>query len=221
MFKGLTTAGGLLKMARELPALLKSGKALENIANSVRKFGAGLKGLKDVLPSLRKGAADEAKAGKAADVKCFGADPIDLVTGEVFRQEKDVELPGLLPLMLTRTHTSGYRSGHWFGPSWASTLDQRLELDAEGVVFAAEDGMILIYPVPRPGVATYPTQGPRWPLFWDGAPGSLLTVTDLISGHSRQFAATTDEAGTGPLTLPLRTITDRNGHRIDIDRTGD
>ncbi|MEW2522923.1 DUF6531 domain-containing protein [Actinacidiphila alni] len=227
MFKGLTTAGGLLKMARELPALLKSGRALENIANSIRKGAEGLKNLKDIVPSLRKGAQDEVKAGKAADVKCFGADPIDLITGEVFRQERDVELPGLLPLVLTRTHLSDYRSGMWFGPSWASTLDQRLELDAEGVVFAAEDGMMLVYPVPRPGVATYPTQGPLWPLLWDGTPGSVMTVTDPFSGRTRHFTAVGGQTGTGtgtaagPMALPLSAMTDRNGHRIDIDRTKD
>jgi hypothetical protein len=46
-------------------------------------------------------------------------------------EETDVELPGLLPLVLRRTHLSTYNWGQWFGPSWASTLDERLELDGE------------------------------------------------------------------------------------------
>jgi hypothetical protein len=41
---------------------------------------------------------------------------------------------------LERTHISSYETGRWFGPSWALTLDQRLELDSNGAAFAAADG---------------------------------------------------------------------------------
>ncbi|WP_455713111.1 DUF6531 domain-containing protein [Streptomyces pristinaespiralis] len=43
--------------------------------------------------------------------------------------QTDLSLPGVLPLVLRRTHLSGYRFGQWFGRSWASTLDERIELD--------------------------------------------------------------------------------------------
>ncbi|MFI9100010.1 DUF6531 domain-containing protein [Streptomyces fildesensis] len=224
-FKGLTTAGGLLKMAKSLPALLKSGKALENLANGVRKGATAVrqvgKDLKDGFSSLRKGAADEAKAGRQADGKCLNGDPVDMITGEMLRQERDVDLPGLLPLSLKRTHLSSYRSGGWFGPSWASTIDQRLEADGTGITFAAEDGMILVYPVPGPGVAVLPTQGPRWPLEWDGTPGSAIRITDPVAGQTRHFAPLVTPAPEARFTLPLRAISDRNGHRIEFDRADD
>lgn len=111
-----------------------------------------------------------------------------MVSGEMLMEETDVELPGLLPLVLRRTHLSTYRWGHWFGPSWASTLDERLELDGDGAVFATEDGMILLYPVPTPGTSVLPLEGPRWPLDWDGEPGAPIRITNPATGRTRHFA---------------------------------
>ncbi|NEA69424.1 hypothetical protein G3I68_01450 [Streptomyces sp. SID13588] len=219
-FKGLTTLGGLAKMAKNLPALLKSGKALENVANSLRKGGQGLR---DAYNSLRKGAKDEIGAGKPMEGRCKGGDPIDMVSGEMLLSETDVELPGLLQLVIERTHISSYRSGVWFGPSWTSTLDQRLEADAEGLVLAAEDGMLLAYSVPRPDMAVLPHHGPRWPLHWDGTPGGEIRITDPATGHTRHFTLAEPPPGAfnGLVALPLRAISDRNGHRIDIERLED
>lgn len=91
-------------------------------------------------------------------------DPVDVATGEVILPQTDVELGGLLPLVLKRTHVSSYRAGQLFGRTWASTLDQRLEFDAQGVVYVAEDGMLLTYPEPPAGAHAMPEVGPRWPL---------------------------------------------------------
>ncbi|MDW6061309.1 DUF6531 domain-containing protein [Streptomyces sp. FXJ1.4098] len=87
-------------------------------------------------------------------------DPVDVVTGEMVMSATDVSLPGALPLVLERTFVSGHTCGGWFGRSWAATLDQRLELDADGIVFVAADGMVLRYAVPRAGEDTYPVRGP-------------------------------------------------------------
>lgn len=59
------------------------------------------------------------------------SDPVDVVTGEMIMTERDLELPGLLPLVLDRTHVSSYRAGRFFGSSWASTVDQRVEVDEQ------------------------------------------------------------------------------------------
>ncbi|BBZ36828.1 hypothetical protein MCNF_54330 [Mycolicibacterium confluentis] len=45
-------------------------------------------------------------------------EPVDLATGEYLLPATDVDLPGVLPLRLTRQHRSQYRHGIWFGPSW-------------------------------------------------------------------------------------------------------
>ncbi|MEU3462240.1 RHS repeat-associated core domain-containing protein [Streptomyces sp. NPDC006733] len=220
MFKGLTTLGGLAKMAKSLPALLKSGKALENIANSVRKGGQAFK---DVFTSLRRGAKDDIAAGKPFSGRCKGGDPIDMISGEMLLADRDVALAGILTLLLTRTHVSSYRTGRWFGPSWSSTLDQRLEADGDGLVFAADDAMMLVYPVPRPGGPIMPTRGPRWPLEWDGTPEGEIRITDPASGIVRHFTPVDSPTGApaGLMSLGLTAISDANGNRIDIERAAD
>lgn len=140
------------------------------------------------------------------------SEPIDVAGGRVVLVQTDVELAGVLPLVLSRTHLSSYRVGRWFGPSWASTLDQRLEVDETGVYFAAEDGMQLVYPVPAEGAAVLPEEGPRWPLRRTEDGG--YTITDPERSQTLHFAPT----GTSPrAVLPLRAITDRASHRIDLD----
>jgi hypothetical protein len=60
------------------------------------------------------------------------ADPVDVSTGRMFLTDTDVDLPGPVPLLLERTHRSDYRSGGLFGPTWSSTLDQRIEIEPDG-----------------------------------------------------------------------------------------
>ncbi|WP_169813382.1 DUF6531 domain-containing protein [Nocardia vaccinii] len=90
---------------------------------------------------------------------------VDLATGEFFLAHTDVELPGVLSLVLRRTHCSNYRFGRWFGPSWSATLDMRLVVEREGVTFLGEDGVMLAFPQPEDGVAVQPITGVRrWTL---------------------------------------------------------
>ncbi|WP_399888139.1 DUF6531 domain-containing protein [Streptomyces sp. BBFR51] len=203
--KGLTTLGGLAKGAKALGA-----GGLKATAKGLSKKG------------LRREADDALAAAKPGKGRCLNGDPIDMVSGEMYMAETDVELPGLLPLTLRRTHLSTYRSGRSFGPSWASTLDERLVLDDEGAAFAVEDGMILLYPVPSPGTSVMPTEGPRLPLDWDGTPGAPLRITDPLTGVTRHFAPLRQPAqDEQAFTLPLVALTDRNGYRVDIDRDTD
>ncbi|MCF3124860.1 RHS repeat protein, partial [Streptomyces arenae] len=202
--KGLTTAAKLAKGAK---ALAKGG--LKGMAKGLGKGG------------LRKGADDAVAKSKPTKGRCKNGDPIDMVTGEMIMGKTDFALPGLLPMVLRRTHLSTYRWGRYFGESWASTLDERLELDEQGVLFASEDGMILSYPVPSPGAVVMPAEGPRWPLEWDGG-SAPLRITDPGTGHVRHFSPL-DRAGAdqAAFTLPLRAISDRNGHRVTVDREQD
>lgn len=130
--------------------------------------------------------------------------------------QTDVQLAGVLPLVLSRTHVSSYRVGRSFGPSWASTLDQRLEVDADGVCFAAADGMLLFYPVPgTDGRPVLPVEGPRLSLT---ATTHGYQVADPARGHTWHFLRPGDELRAGVRSWPLTTISDRNGNRIDLDR---
>jgi RHS repeat-associated protein len=157
--------------------------------------------------------ADREAAQRAADRR-VGADPVDLATGEVVLSQVDADLAGALPLLLSRTHVSSYRDGRFFGASWASTVDQRLELSGGGARLFGADAMILHYPTATPGDGVLPTAGSaRWTL---AQVGSRYTVTDPETGQVRWFGLPDGEVAS---TLPLVAITDRTGrHRIDIDR---
>ncbi|MER6200448.1 putative T7SS-secreted protein [Streptomyces sp. NPDC001586] len=75
-------------------------------------------------------------SNQCGDNVCDG-DPVDMATGRMLLPQTDIALPGSLPLLFRRTFDSSHRSGRWFGPAWSSTVDQRLEIDSEGVASAA------------------------------------------------------------------------------------
>ncbi|MBB4689584.1 DUF6531 domain-containing protein [Amycolatopsis jiangsuensis] len=138
-----------------------------------------------------------------SDAKVCVSDPVDVATGEVVMTQVDLTLPGdRSELVLSRTHLSSYREGRWFGRSWASTLDQRIEIDPEQVRFFAEDGMVLVYPLPTSG-PVLPLEGPRYPLH--RTPDGYR-----ISVGSRELHFT----GPGP-TVSL-TAMEEDGCRTDI-----
>ncbi|MCW8379504.1 DUF6531 domain-containing protein [Streptomyces justiciae] len=196
--KGLTTLGGL---AKGLKAFGKTG--LKGMALGVKGLGKSARGLLDGS----KGAFNRLKNV----VRSKGSDPVDMATGAMYLPQSDVYLPGLLPLEFTRRVASDYRCGWWFGPTWSSTVDQRLEVDEQGVVFVTEDGLLLSYPHPADTHApVLPTAGPRWPLIRGDDGG--YAIEDPYTGLTRQFAHPTTDG----LALLAR-ITDRNEHAITFE----
>ncbi|HKS47836.1 MAG TPA: RHS repeat-associated core domain-containing protein [Amycolatopsis sp.] len=153
---------------------------------------------------------DPAKADKPSQDLNTCNDPVDVASGQVVMAQTDLALDGVLPLVLRRVHLSSYRAGRRFGPSWASTLDQRLEFDGQGVVFLGEDGIRLVYPDPPADGQVEPDFGPRWPLFRveDGG----FAVAQRESGLTLRFAA----ASAG--VAELQAVVDRNGNRYDLER---
>jgi RHS repeat-associated protein len=131
----------------------------------------------------RQSIADEAPGpadARPAQSKPATDDPIDVAAGSVFLTQTDVVLPGVLPLVLARTHLSSYRVGRWFGPSWASMLDQRVEVSSDAVHYAAPDGMLLAYPTPpADGGRVLPEHGPRLELARTGDAGYAIRDPEL------------------------------------------
>ncbi|MEU5983959.1 putative T7SS-secreted protein [Streptomyces sp. NPDC047434] len=168
----------------------------------------------DDLPSKKPGGSrgDHEKNpdsnGKTCGETACKNDPIDIATGRMLLPQTDITLPGSLPLVFRRTFDSSHRSGRWFGPAWSSTVDQRLEIDSEGVIFSCDEGSLLAYPHPAPGVPVMPTHGRQWPLdrVEDG-----YTITDPGTGRVRHFV---DHSG--ELAL-LAQIDDRNGRWIAFE----
>jgi RHS repeat-associated protein len=170
-------------------------------------------------PSLRPDLVELGPAARQADrTPCVG-EPIDVATGAMLMTQTDLSLPGALPLVFARTHLSSYRAGTCFGPTWISSLDECLQIDAEGVVFAAADGMRLVYPVPKATEPVLPAKGARWPLEWDGKPDGVMTVTDPDTGVVRSFGTPLPSDTFGVFRLPVDSWQDRNGARIDVERS--
>ncbi|MET9734682.1 DUF6531 domain-containing protein [Streptomyces sp. NPDC006458] len=152
-------------------------------------------------------------------IKKFVADPIDVATGDMALPRTDVQLPGVLPLVLERTHVSSYRWGGWFGPSWASTLDQRVQADDDGFVYAAADGARLCFPVPDPETnepVRPETAGSRLTLSWDHDTDGAIRITDPDTGLIHVFHSPVAAADDTAVDLPLQQIQDRNGNRVTV-----
>ncbi|MGW8768681.1 DUF6531 domain-containing protein [Streptomyces sp. NPDC055815] len=175
------------------------------------------KGLNSAKDEPRRHAIPEGKK------RCKN-DPVDIATGEMILTHTDLSLPGVLPLVLRRTHLSGCRFGQWYGHSWASTLDERVERDlaSPGAVWARQDGSLLVYPaLPQDGgEPVAPLEGPQLELAHHGQREDETTyrVTDHRSGLTRLFTGSPYRASTA---YWLTGIEDRNGNRITISRRPD
>ncbi|MGR8009392.1 putative T7SS-secreted protein [Streptomyces hypolithicus] len=143
--------------------------------------------------------------------RCEG-DPVDVASGRMLLPETDVSLPAALPLTFTRNFKSSYRNGYWFGPAWASTADEHLEIDAQGVVHIRHDGALLTYPHPAPGISVMPDAGDPHPLTVD-LQGNY-TITDPVAGRARHFTA---PGGDGNGIALLYEITDKSGQYVTFD----
>ncbi|WP_297548655.1 RHS repeat-associated core domain-containing protein [Amycolatopsis sp.] len=141
-------------------------------------------------------------------------DPVDVATGDVVMVQTDLTVSGAPMLELVRTHISSYRAGGWFGLSWASTVDFRLEVDDTDVCCLTPDGMILVYPMPAGGGQVLPVEGPRWPLRREDG-GFVVTA----AGQEISFAPI---AGRSSAVLPVRTVSDGlgGGFTFEYDAAG-
>lgn len=192
-------------------------------------------GTKDAETTLSSGEAEAAGAGASAassaegdlrdatgggqlsegNAACeTGGDPVDVISGQMITSATDVNLPGLLPLVLRRAYASAYVGGRMFGPGWSSTLDQRVEVDADGIHYAGDDAQVLHYPVPsRPGECVLPLDGAGWPLTWDRA-SDTIRIEDPRSGWTRHFTTLGATESRGRSVRPITAMSDRNGHRV-------
>lgn len=144
-------------------------------------------------------------------------DPVDVATGEFLLPETDLDLPGILPLVVKRRHRSSYRFGRWFGPSWSSTLDMRVVESPDGVTLLAEDGVMIVYPHPRVDEPVEPRDArQRWTL--SRTDGGGYRVHDPDREISWHFAPEPEMGGVDRAlgNLALSAITDRFFNRIRL-----
>lgn len=238
------TAAGLVRVANDpwgtgkqmIDGFMKDpaegfGRLLPDLALTVATggAGAGVKGAR-VVKEAADLASDARKLENAApegthnrpdgERTSGGTDPVDLASGRMYLPQTDVVLPGVLPLAFTRRVESGYTAGRFFGPSWSSTVDERLEIDANGVIHVTDDGLLITYPHPVPGLPTLPESGTsRSPLSRDDA--GDYTLTDPDTRLTRHFAGPPGAEPGDDGTAWLVQTGDRNSNTISIDRTDD
>ncbi|MFH8801279.1 putative T7SS-secreted protein [Streptomyces sp. NPDC017936] len=206
------------------------GRLLPDVALTVATGGGGaaVKGVR-----IAEDAADAARVRRLVDDApdgthnrpdgervTDGTDPVDLASGRMFLPQTDVTVPGVLPLVFTRRTESGCTAGRFLGPSWTSTVDERLQVDAIGVLHVTADGLLVPYPHPVPGVPTSPESGRARTLLARETDGDY-TLTDPDSGLVFRFTAPPGTEPGGDGTAWLSTVTERNGHTVTVDRGED
>ncbi|WP_414506493.1 putative T7SS-secreted protein [Streptomyces sp. NEAU-L66] len=180
--------------------------------------GAMKAGAKDAAKNTARNTLKQSKdaaldRARRVESKTLNGDPIDMATGRMILPQTDITLPGSLPLSFTRTFESSYRQGRWFGPAWMSTVDQRLEIDAEGVILIGDEGDFRLYPHPAVGVPTLPAEGDGHPL--ERTPDGDYLLTDPVTGTRRYFTTYTEDLAV------LDEISDRRGNHHTFDYTED
>jgi RHS repeat-associated protein len=231
-----SVVAGAVSLGINLATMAETGEwnVLDIVLGVVGLVGGGaaaLKGLggigsvlKGVKPTSIKPSSIRVSSRDLGSRTCK-TDPVDVASGEMLLTQTDLTLPGVLPLLVSRTHLSTYRYGQFFGPSWASTLDERLEADGRGrVSWAREDGSILTYPnlpAAESDEAVLPEEGARLSLTCAGT-GTTGEVTYRISdphtGLVRSFADHPDhDSGLYWLTR----WHDRNGNEVTVSRLPD
>ncbi|WP_278264282.1 RHS repeat-associated core domain-containing protein [Nocardia sp. AG03] len=191
----------------------------------------------NTLPNQNKTASPEANKTTKQTIDC--GDPVDAATGEFLLPETDVNLPGVLALVLTRRHRSSYRFGRWFGPSWAATLDMRVVVDQVGVKFVGPDGELWQFPHTAPDVPVRPVHkgiratltrtesggyhvyDPEREIAWGFHPDPVLAgldtrlgnyaITEITDRHHNQIRFHYNPDG-----VPTH-ITHTGGYHIEID----
>lgn len=147
------------------------------------------------------------------------ADPVDVATGDVILSQVDLGLPGTLPLVLERVHRSAWQAGRWFGASWVSSFDQRLEISDTEVRGLFADGRILTWALSSGETGPLlPVSGAAWQL--QQLPGGGYTVSDPKRGLTWQFEPRQEslavDSADGLVDLPLAEIWHRGGQRVSF-----
>ncbi|TQL67189.1 RHS repeat-associated protein [Nocardioides albertanoniae] len=158
---------------------------------------------------------DGSAQGGDRDQKGCG-DPVDVATGAVFLQQTDLSLPGDLPLILSRKHSSDWTYGHWLGPSWSSTFDERVDIHTDLVgrssaVVVTADARTHVFKNFTSGQDARPVAGGPFRLRF--AEEGEVRLLDTATGETRHF--TPDGAGG---TAWLSSITNPSGDWIRFAR---
>ncbi|MFD7074052.1 RHS repeat-associated core domain-containing protein [Nocardioides sp. NPDC059952] len=188
----------------------KHADARKDLDSDMARSGSDRPGRTDSLPSDRGGTDRD---GSRDQQGC--GDPVDVATGAVFLQQTDLTLPSDLPMVLSRKHSSDWTYGHWFGLSWSSTFDERIDVHTDLVgrrsaVVVAADARAHVFKNLTAGEDARPVAGGALRLRAGDDGGYRLL--DTATGETRHFDAPV--GGTAWLT----SITNTSGDWIRFTR---
>jgi len=95
---------------------------------------------KDASPSK-----SDSKEGGDVDTGTCASDPVDVATGELLQILPVINLPGTLPLTLTRQYRSRSTQSGLFGEKWSDNWSQSLLLNEDEIHFTNHEGTSLSY----------------------------------------------------------------------------
>lgn len=190
---------GLGKLAGLARAGVKSGMSkLPRVSRAVDNLAAHARGLGTRLKD---------RIGKLL------GDPVDMATGDWVDVRTDIEIPGVLPLELTRVHRSGCDVQGALGRRWYDSWSQHLirDFERDAVIWVRDDSAEFAFPWPgRRGIG----ENPLLPRLRLEVRGGEARIVDIVDGAYWAFATPAD----GP--SPITAIGDRHGNRIDFERDG-
>ncbi|TKD10035.1 hypothetical protein E8A74_10570 [Polyangium fumosum] len=162
--KAIAFAVGIKATLRALGAVVRAGgKLFRKLRAAQRrsgKWGRISQGLRRAVDHI----APRRYRDRIHTAICFATGhPVDVATGRMFTEKRDLELPGPLPLVIERIYASSrsWRDGP-LGYGWSHSLDQAVWCERGKVVYLAEDGReieFLLGHLPdrmiRPGQSVY------------------------------------------------------------------
>ncbi|MCP9268481.1 DUF6531 domain-containing protein [Xenorhabdus sp. XENO-1] len=76
-------------------------------------------------------------------------DPVDITTGDFLEIDPVIDIPGLLPITLTRIYRSTSRLSGIFGPKWIDDWSRQLVIEDGVIRFTDADGQIYDFTTPK------------------------------------------------------------------------
>uniref|UniRef100_UPI0025E51E25 DUF6531 domain-containing protein n=1 Tax=uncultured Corynebacterium sp. TaxID=159447 RepID=UPI0025E51E25 len=180
---GMRAAAGLERVGGKAVSTVKTGleRGAFHTASGMGRFGERGQNL---------GKAFYERSTRGGQI-CFDAEPVDMATGAMVDFEVDVNVPGVLPLIVDRNANSAHELGRALGPTWVSRMDVRIEVCADEVLMVSSDGALLTFPPAPTDGSEVRCDGRPWLLsFVDGA----YRVRDVAGGVTWVFAVTGDRA---------------------------
>ena len=182
----------LAALGKAMPKLSKGSKQTENSKG----------------PEQVKTGEGPSNAGKTSCACAIGK-PVIIATGEKQLLQTDFELPGRIPLLISRHYRSGQTHDGWFGQGWSCGWDVELRLRAGGISYRNETGRQVNWPWIEDGEAHFDAYE-QLTLLRTGTDSWILRDK---SGRDLQFERPREDW----FALPLKRITDRNGNALDFE----